>query len=923
MIKFFSKLTAVISIALFIGASVAMASGKMEVNIGEKVDMTAESKLLSPQFKWVVTQGKDIISTQTGANLSTQFDTQGEYSINLTATSGNAIENTTISVLVGDKYPKPSGLTTGETGTDTEPGVKPLILNLQTLPASGPDNTVTIIGDSGKVQFFLGESYGDILEYRIDKNIYQDSDGNGVANDDIDNSGDNSYLTGSPWVTDYKQGDSPKTVAEVTLVDKNGKKVTKQVEIVFQPQVTTGDLKAVLDVSPAPDPKDNMVHLYNDPHKVSFYARPSEGKILEYRIDKNIFEDSDGDGDPANDIDNINDISFKTGDVFQTEYKKTDKQIIAQLIVVGENGKGSRVQKGLVFGDKPLPPVQEGGETGVRLTADKDSVIKGDPITFTVEGLQLSLDNYKFEWDFNGDGTVDKETDGVNTVQNIYDVPGVMDVKVTITDKQGNSVEKTLEIVSKDTVVTKSDFSFDVQGNTVKFTDSSTAAYNLTDKQLFYNWDFGDTDPASYTKQKDQSVLQNPSYTYNKAGKYLVTLAITDADQVTDSKSAEVDIAQSLPGAETPVANPTGTKTTGSGGSLILSIFKIILYLILIVVVLIIFIVGGFLAFLKVQHPELTFEELIDEFKVKILTMIGAHEDMGTSSVPPTMPSSSPSKKSESPVSSVESEKEEAGTTEEESAPHHPPVEPMEPEVGPMPDWLKGTDVIEGQVEEPSSNDQSPMTNDQSSENNGQSPMTNDQSSENNGQSPMDNDSSASSESSTNDQSSETQAEEQPQEPIEEPSSNDQSPMTNDSSTSSEPSANDQSTGDLTEEELPPDESADNSESISAETPTEDETEEEITPEENTEESEEIPAEEVAPKDSTPVATVSISANQTSAVSPKLGSDGQPVKKKRRRRHKKKRSPLTPGQTQLSAGGDKPQTPPPSAPSEYKDVPMA
>ncbi|MBI5421777.1 PKD domain-containing protein [Candidatus Peregrinibacteria bacterium] len=682
MLKRFGTSLVALAIALMVGVGGAWASAKVQVKIGERVDLVAESLNPNATFKWIVKKGEEILSTQSTRNFSFTFPTQGEYRINLTATSGSSVESTTALVMVGDLYQTPSGELPG---TMTPGAPAPLSLVLETLPALSGEKRVTLLGDSGRVSFLLEKSAGEILEYRIDKNIFVDSDGNGVSNDDIDNANDNSYLTGKPWQTDYKAGEVPKIVAEVTLVDKQGRKAKEQAEIVFEKLDTKGDPLAVLEVSPDPDPKDNLVHLYDNPHTVTFYARHSKGKIVEYRIDKDIFTDSDANGNPGDDIDNLNDLSFKNGDVWTTTYAKSDKQIIAQLIAVGEGGKGSRVQKGLVFGDKPVQVIS-GATGGIQLVADKDFVVKGNPITFSVEGLALSQDQYTFGWDFNGDGTVDQEIEGRNVAQNIFDTPGVFTVKVTITDTHGQTADKTLEIVVKDTVVTKADFSFEITGNTVQFKDLSSIAMNLTDKALTYLWSFGDTDPAGYEKQKDQTGVQNPVYTYSKAGKYIVTLAITDADQATDSKVAEIEIAQDLVApTEGQPATETPTTTTGepaAGGSLALKIVKVLLYLILIIVALVILIVGGFLTFLKVKNPSLTFEELVGEFKHKILSMIGAHDedDLGTPPAEgyPKMPNSA---------------KASSGTPHSEPKPK--PVEEVKP-----PDWAQKKEAIEGEVEE-------------------------------------------------------------------------------------------------------------------------------------------------------------------------------------------------------------------------------
>ena len=702
MFSFLKKATAVLLLVLLISAQSVMASGKMEVKIGDYVDFVGESSQSSPIYKWVVKKGDEIMSTQSARNFSYQFNQQGEYVVNLTATSGSVVENTTIHVLSGERYSRLS-VDEDEGGEVVIPGVMPLRLHLLTLPPKDAENKVTLLGD-GKVQFLLSNSTGEILEYRIDKNVFVDSDGNGTANDDIDNSGDDSYLTGGAWTAEYKQDESTKIAAEVTLVSKDGKKAKEQVEIIFKEHRTTGDPVAIWEILPAPDSDDSLVHLYADPHTVSFYPRPSEGKILEYRIDTNIFVDSDGDGDPGNDIDNLNDISFKTGDVFEIEYDKTDGQIIAQLIVVGEGGKGSRIQKGFVFGEKPLPilTLKDIDTGGIRLTADKDFVVKGDPITFTVAGLQLALDQYTFEWDLDGDGETDKETEGVNTVNHIYEFPGALEVKVSIVDQEENVAEYSLAIVVKDAEVTKADFGFEINGNTVTFTNRSTITMNLASKSLDYMWSFGDTDPDSYEEQKNQIGEENPVYTYKKSGKYLVTLNITDADQVTDSKSAEVEIFQDYTGLEEGDELVTDGEIPSEAGEspLFVKILKFLLYLILIVVALIVLIVSGALIFFKIQQPELTFEELIDELKTKLLMKMGVHE-MGD--VPPFKEEGVEA----SPVQGTTIEP----ATEGSAEPTEPATSIGEGE-GKMPPWMQkkpssaeapsDRDVIEGEVEESS-----------------------------------------------------------------------------------------------------------------------------------------------------------------------------------------------------------------------------
>lgn len=691
----------------------ALASGKMEVSIGERVELLAESASPGVTYKWVVKKNGEILNNQSTRTFGYTFDQQGEYLINLTATSGvNVIESTSVFVLAGERYERPklpSSVTDGPGGPSI-PSLSPLQMVLETLPARAPDGRIYLVGDS-KVRFDLSLSVGDILEYRIDQNIFVDSDQNGIANDDIDNSGHTSYLTGFPWVADYDQEAANKVVAEVTLVDSDGRKVKEQIEMVFEEQDQTGPPVAVLTLSPPAD-ENNIVRLYEDPHSVGFYSKRSTGKILEYRIDRNIFVDSDGDGNPANDIDNVNDPSFKTGDIWETEYAFTDQQIIAQLIVVGEGGKGSRIQRGIVFGDRPAPPVPSlatpEGQSVISLKSDKQVVLLGDPIQFEVLGLQQALEAYTFGWDFDGDGISDKATEGIPVIEHIYELPGVYNVGVTIQDQEGNSAVRNLEVIAKEPDLTSARFSYNVEGtNSVRFTNESVAATNLANKSLQYSWSFGDPDEASFEEQRDQLSAENPLYTYKKAGTYVVTLTITDADSVTDSFTTEITIERDLAGIDTgtfgDIVDQPDVKEEGIG-SFLFRLFKIFLTLILIVLGLIVLIALGFFAYLKVQHPDLSFEELVDELRHKLLSMMGV-DDLG---IEPTVSAPAPEAKpvteapqAEEPVTAVP--KSEPATTPEAPKKEEIPQAAPAPEKGPTPPWLNGKEVIEGEVVPPES----------------------------------------------------------------------------------------------------------------------------------------------------------------------------------------------------------------------------
>lgn len=713
------KLSAALLLLLIISASSVMASGKMEVKLGDSVSLQSQ-ETSGGTHKWVVRKGREILSTQGTSLFSYTFNQQGEYEVVLTITdTSGATRSTTVFVLVGERYSAPVA-----TGTTVEGGVLdvPLSVGYGTLPLETSQRSVHILGDEGRVVFDIG-TRDDILEYRVDRNIFVDSDGNGIANDDIDNADHSSYLLGGIYQTKYLASESNKIAAEITIVNKAGQKAKTQVEIFFDSLPgKDGNVVAVLDTLPLLNSEDKKVYVWDAIHTVGFYSRRSQGDIIEYRIDKNIFVDSDGDGNPANDIDNKNDTSFKTGDVWTTGYNKTDDQIIAQLIVVGRGGSGSRIQREIKFTDKPLIEVPEvtPGDSAIQLRADKDFVQKGDPINFEVSGLSQSFDNYIFDWDFDGDGEVDQSVEGINIVSYIYDEPGIQQAKVNVHDSDGNEASFSMDVLVKDIAVTTADFEYTVDGDTVTFTDLSIVSSNLTNKNLSYTWNFGDTDPVSYEAQRDKIGLQNPTYTYTGSGTYIVTLQVVDSDQVTSTKSAEVMFEGVAAEEVTPEDTPG--ETSDGGGSLIGTIFKGILYVILVILLLVILIIMGLLVFLKIQHPDLVFEELIDELKIKLLGMMGVHEPLqADAKVGPVSAESSVRDSAMKDAATGEEKKGEPEKPEETSESGEEPDEAEEAQSGqpelakqdaPVPDWLKATkpakvptresDVIEGEVEEES-----------------------------------------------------------------------------------------------------------------------------------------------------------------------------------------------------------------------------
>ena len=100
-----------------------------------------------------------------------------------------------------------------------------------TVPFS-EDGIIYLSGDSSRVTFSFEESTGDIASYAFDSDIFSDSDGDGIIDNDIDNKNDISYTSGTYFTHLYKNTGIPSR-AVLTVISKNGEKSSQGVTIMF------------------------------------------------------------------------------------------------------------------------------------------------------------------------------------------------------------------------------------------------------------------------------------------------------------------------------------------------------------------------------------------------------------------------------------------------------------------------------------------------------------------------------------------------------------------------------------------------------------------------------------------------------------------------------------------------------------------
>jgi len=152
------------------------------------------------------------------------YDKAGKYNVKLTVkdNQGNTDDVTNSVDTSSGPLPDITGVTGGQAGTS----IKAV---LETTPKESADGVVYLTGDTGSVTFNFGNSQGNIATYSIDKNIYFDTDGNGIKTDD------NDFKTQLPgtWKTNFDKAWGT-TVVKLTVVDIYGNINTATKEIKFK-----------------------------------------------------------------------------------------------------------------------------------------------------------------------------------------------------------------------------------------------------------------------------------------------------------------------------------------------------------------------------------------------------------------------------------------------------------------------------------------------------------------------------------------------------------------------------------------------------------------------------------------------------------------------------------------------------------------
>jgi PKD repeat protein len=285
-----------------------------------------------------------------------------------------------------------------------------------------------------------------------------------------------------------------------------------------------------LTTNPPRNEVDGKVYLVAPFSDVVFNAQKSQGKIQEYRLDTNIFVDSDGDEIPDNDVDNKTHKSWKDGSSFKRTYRESEGRIRARLTTVSLLGNEKTQVVDIVFSDE-VPSFD------IDTTQDPDALLQlldsVPVVSFDVdkvfaqpgEGLVFDASRTKFpdekveeyRWDFDGDGLVD-EISFESVFNYAYDIDGVFDVILEAVSEDGLQGEYSQTVFIRGGFqLPEAVYTYELVDNEVQFTNTSTADPSFSEEELQFEWNFKQLDlstalPWETYDQVDELLIETPEF---------------------------------------------------------------------------------------------------------------------------------------------------------------------------------------------------------------------------------------------------------------------------------------------------------------------------------------------------------------------------------------------------------------------------
>jgi PKD repeat protein len=290
---------------------------------------------------------------------------------------------------------------------------------------------------------------------------------------------------------------------EVTLelegADGGTDQTSRQVSVSPEP---TG-VEAVLELEPTSAQTGDVVDLD---------ASGSTGTIVEYRWDV----DGDGTVEDTTQVPEIVSIYDESG-----EYEVT-------VEVVGEGGDTDQTSESLsvTASDTPSPSAS--------FEVEPESPQVGSEVTFDATGSTGDIVEYR--WDFTGDGSTDRTTDGPTAVYT-YEEPGSRTVRLELVGEDDSVDSATREVsVEEQTGPAPPSAAFEVTSTDPVVGETLTLdAADSEGDIVSYEWTFGDGSEMT----TDEPTV---THSYDAAGTVTVELTVTDSADQTDTTTRSLDI---------------------------------------------------------------------------------------------------------------------------------------------------------------------------------------------------------------------------------------------------------------------------------------------------------------------------------------------------------------------------------------------
>jgi PKD repeat protein len=401
-------------------------------------------------------------------------------------------------------------------------------MDITVLPNTVAPEAAFLFVKSGSEVTFVNNSVVDStlrdkeIRYHWDFDTSIDTDGNGEADDDVDSA------LANP-VHEFSGSKDVEVRLLVTDVMGNSDDVRRLVEFVVKPDrgplgaASKIRLKAVLETNPERNQIDGKVYLRPPLADVIFVPKRSTGKIQEYRIDTNLFVDSDGDGIKDNDIDNKTHASWKDGSPFKHRYKIEDGKIRAGLLVVNTEGVIKGTALDIAFsGDDMTTVLQErlaDPDQALTVLDDipvvsfdvSDSFVQpGDVVRFDATRTRFPDEKVaEYLWDFDGDGLID-ELSFEPVFSYAYPKEGVYEAILEASSEDGLTGDYSQTVIVRGGLqLPTALFTYNKDGRTVRFANSSNVDASFGEDEVSYEWSFVKLDLGSLPEWASWGVLDD------------------------------------------------------------------------------------------------------------------------------------------------------------------------------------------------------------------------------------------------------------------------------------------------------------------------------------------------------------------------------------------------------------------------------